>query len=116
MKKLSLKIKLTLIYTALMLIVIGATLGILFSLSGRELLASTKQSLERRVEESLEEIEAEGGELEIDSDFYSVENGIYLSMYDSTGYFLYGKIPRGFDEQPEFADGSASDKGWDEKE
>ena len=105
MKKLSLKIKLTLIYTALMLIVIGATLGILFSLSGRELLASTKQSLERRVEESLEEIEAEGGELEIDSDFYSVENGIYLSMYDSTGYFLYGKIPRGFDEQPEFADG-----------
>ena len=46
MKKLSLKIKLTLIYTALMLIVIGATLGILFSLSGRELLASTKQSLE----------------------------------------------------------------------
>ena len=35
------------------------------------------------------------GELKIDSDFYSVENGVYLSMYDSTGYFLYGKIPVG---------------------
>ena len=26
-------------------------------------------------------------------------------MYDSTGYFLYGKIPGGFDRQPDFLDG-----------
>ena len=83
----------------------GTVLGILFSLSGREILASTKMSLERRVEESLEEIEMQDGELKIDSDFYSVENGVYLSMYDSTGYFLYGKIPGGFDRQPDFLDG-----------
>lgn len=105
MKKVSLKIKLTLLYTVFILIVVGTVLGILFSLSGREMLASTKLSLERRVEECLEEIEMKDGELEIDSDFYSVENGVYLSMYDSTGYFLYGKIPRGFDKQPDFSDG-----------
>ena len=93
MKKVSLKIKLTLLYTIFILVVVGTVLGILFSLSGREILASTKMSLERRVEESLEEIEMQDGELKIDSDFYSVENGVYLSMYDSTGYFLYGKIP-----------------------
>ena len=34
-----------------------------------------------------------------------MENGVYLSMYDSTGYFLYGKIPGGFDRQPDFLDG-----------
>lgn len=95
MKKVSLKIKLTLLYTIFILVVVGTVLGILFSLSGREILASTKMSLERRVEESLEEIEMQDGELKIDSDFYSVENGVYLSMYDSTGYFLYGKIPGG---------------------
>ena len=89
MKKVSLKIKLTLLYTIFILVVVGTVLGILFSLSGREILASTKMSLERRVEESLEEIEMQDGELKIDSDFYSVENGVYLSMYDSTAYFLY---------------------------
>ena len=41
--------------------VVGTVLGILFSLSGREILASTKMSLERRVEESLEEIEMQDG-------------------------------------------------------
>ena len=56
MKKVSLKIKLTLLYTIFILVVVGTVLGILFSLSGREILASTKMSLERRVEESLEEI------------------------------------------------------------
>ena len=56
----------------------------------------------RKMNQSLEEIEMQDGELKIDSDFYSVENGVYLSMYDSTGYFLYGKIPGGFDRQPDF--------------
>ena len=119
MKKVSLKIKLTLLYTVFILVVVGTVLAILFSLSGREILASTKMSLERRVGECLDEIEMQDGELKIDSDFYSVENGVYLSMYDSTGYFLYGKIPGGFDEQPDFLDGEvreikdkADEEGW----
>ena len=45
--------------------------------------------------QSLEEIEMQDGELKIDSDFYSVENGVYLSMYDSTGYFFIWKDSRG---------------------
>mgnify|MGYP000373788597 CR=1 FL=1 len=43
MKKVSLKIKLTLLYTIFILVVVGTVLGILFSLSGREILASTKK-------------------------------------------------------------------------
>lgn len=39
MKKVSLKIKLTLLYTIFILVVVGTVLGILFSLSGREILA-----------------------------------------------------------------------------
>ena len=75
MKKVSLKIKLTLLYTIFILVVVGTVLGILFSSSGREILASTKMSLERRVEESLEEIEMQDGELKIDSDFYYMQIG-----------------------------------------
>ena len=47
-KKVSLKIKLTLLYTIFILVVVGTVLGILFSLSGREILASTKMSLEKK--------------------------------------------------------------------
>mgnify|MGYP000155201557 CR=1 FL=1 len=81
--------------------VVGTVLGILFSLSGREILASTKMSLERRVEESLEEIEMQDGELKIDSDFYSVENGVYLPCMTQPDIFIW-KDSRGIRSQPDF--------------
>ena len=93
-KKVSLKIKLTLLYT--IFYSCGCRNGswnIVFFEVDVEILASTKMSLERRVEESLEEIEMQDGELKIDSDFYSVENGVHLSMYDSTGYFYMERFP-----------------------
>lgn len=42
MKKVSLKIKLTLLYTIFILVVVGTVLGILFSLSGRRYLRLRK--------------------------------------------------------------------------
>ena len=49
MKRLSLKIKLTVLYTFFMVLVTCAALAILFSLSSREVLSSTQSKLERRV-------------------------------------------------------------------
>lgn len=106
MKRLSLKAKLTIVYTFFMILVICAALGILFSLSSREVLTSTQNRLETRVQESVEDIESDDGEIDVDTDFYSIENSIYLAVYDESGYFLYGKVPYGFDEQPEFSDGN----------
>ena len=105
MRKASLKVKLTVVYTLLVVLIISAALGILFSLSSREILASTQKSLENRVQESVDDIESEDGEIEIDTDFYSVENGIYLSVRNEDGYLLYGKVPYGFNRQPEFQSG-----------
>ena len=82
-----------------------AALAILFSLSSREILSSTQSRLERRVQDSVDALEYEDGELEVDSDFYTVTRDVYLSLYDSDMYFLYGKVPQGFDQQPELADG-----------
>ena len=42
----------------------------------------------------------------MDSDFYSLEKGVYLALYDESGYFLYGRVPYGFDVQPEFEAGN----------
>lgn len=105
MKRISLKLKLTLLYTFFMAVLTCAALAILFSLSSREILSSTQSRLERRVQDSVDALEYEDGELEVDSDFYTVTRDVYLSLYDSDMYFLYGKVPQGFDQQPELADG-----------
>ena len=105
MKGISLKLKLTLLYTFFMAALTCAALAILFSLSNREILSSAQSRLERRVQDSLDDLDYEDGALEVDSDFYAVTRDVYLSLYDSDMYFLYGKIPQGFDQQPEFEDG-----------
>lgn len=105
MKKLSLKIKLTLMYTFFMILLTCAAIAVLFSLSSREVLSSVQNTLENRVQQSVENIRLENGELTVDSDFYSVTRDIYLSLYDEDMYFLYGKVPYGFDSQPELSDG-----------
>lgn len=106
MKRWSLKARLTLFYTTFMLLLTCVTLGILFSMSGREVMASVKKQLENSVQESIEEVEIEDGKLEVDDDFYSGENGIYLSLYDESGYFLYGKVPYGIENTYAFEDGN----------
>lgn len=105
MKRISLKLKLTLLYTFFMALLTCAALAILFSLSSREVLSSTQTKLEQRVQESAENIALRNGELRIDSDFYSIVNDVYVSLYGSDLYFMYGRIPRGFGEQPELSDG-----------
>ena len=116
MKRLSLKIKLTLLYTFFMCLVTCAALAILFSLSNRELLSNTQSKLMRRVQQSADDVTLVDGAPKVDSDFYSVAQDVYLSVYDDTQYFLYGKIPYGFDAQPEVIDGQVQrirDQGKD---
>ena len=105
MKRISLKLKLTLLYTSFMVLLTCAALAILFSLSSREVLSSTQSKLEHKVQESVEDISLRNGEIRIDSDFYSIVRDVYLSLYSSDMYFMYGRVPRGFGAQPELTDG-----------
>ena len=105
MKRFSLKLKLTAMYSFFMVLVTCFCLAILFSLSGKEILTSAQMHLKERVHESADEIELEDGEFEIDSDFYSLDNNVYLALYDTGGDFLYGKVPPGLEQAPQFEDG-----------
>lgn len=105
MRDLSLKWKLTLVYTVCMILVVCVALSVLFSLSNREMLSSVQANLRNQVQKSLDDVEAEGSEIDIDSDFYSLDNGVYLAMYRPNGTFLYGRVPYGFNEQPKLSDG-----------
>ena len=105
MKRLSLKLKLTLLYSFFMTLLTCTSLALMFSFSNKEMLSSTQHNLKKQVDESLEDIEAEDGKLDIDSDFYDLDDGIYLSMYSSDGSFLFGRSPYGFNTHPAFRDG-----------
>lgn len=105
MKRFSLKLKLTVMYSFFMVLVTCFCLAVLFSLSGNEILTSAQMHLRERVQESADEIELEDGEFEIDSDFYSLDNNVYLALYDTGGNFLYGKVPPGLEQAPQFEDG-----------
>lgn len=106
MKKLSVRLRITLLYTFFMTVLTVASLFLLFSLSSREVLTSAGAELEEEVHESVEELTIQNGEVRVDSDFYSLEKGVYLALYDEQGYFLYGRVPYGVDVQPEFEDGN----------
>ena len=105
MKRFSLKLKLTAMYSFFMVLMTCLCLAVLFSLSGNEILTSAQMHLRERVQESADEIELEDGEFEIDSDFYSLDNNVYLALYDTGGNFLYGKVPPGLGQAPQFGDG-----------
>lgn len=106
MRRLSLKGKLTLLYTALMTAVVCGVLAILFSLSGKEILSLVQNRLETTVSQAVDDIELDDGVLEFDSDLMNLEHGVYLSVYDADGILLYGKIPYGFDNSALFEDGT----------
>lgn len=89
-----------------MILIAGVFFGILFSLSNREILAAVQNQLKNQVQESMDDIEEDDGSLDIDSDFFSLKDNIYLSIYDPDSRFLYGRVPQGFDEQPDFIDGT----------
>lgn len=105
MKRLSLKMKLTILYTVLMTTVVCGVLGILLSVNNHEILSSVQSQLEKKVAETREDIRYRDGALEFDSDILELEYGIYLSVYASDGTMLYGKIPYDFDNSVPFTDG-----------
>lgn len=105
MKKLPLKWKLTILYAAFMILMTALMLGVLFSLSSSEILSSVEQDLERQVFGAFDDIQWGKTRLRIDSDFYEVENGIYLSAYDENENLIGGRIPYEFTQEVPIREG-----------
>lgn len=105
MKKLPLKWKLTILYTAFMTILTVVMLGVLLSLSSSEILSSAEKEMEERVFNVSEDMEWNGERLRLDSDFYEVENGIYLSAYDGEGDLIGGRLPYEFTQDVPLEEG-----------
>ncbi len=110
MKQLSIKLRLSLLHTVAMTIVVAIVLALLFSISSSEVLSNVRNDLEKRVNESFNDISVLNNELIFDADFFEVQDGIYLSAYnDDSLSLLYGRIPYGFDYDLAFAEGQVRD-------
>ena len=107
MKKMSLKTRLVLLHTGMMILVVSAVLALLFSISSHEILSNIEYTLEERVSGAFEDIEFKDGQLEFDSDLMDLEGGVYLSVYEETSFeLLYGRVPYGFTYELPFEDGN----------
>lgn len=102
----SVKWKLTLLYTFFMTLLVCIIIGILLSLSNGAILASVQTELKTSVESAFGDIEWDDGELDIDNDIMEVEQGVYLSVYDENEEIIYGKIPHGLTHIPTMEEGN----------
>lgn len=105
MKHLTIKARLTLLYTLMTSIIVCIVFGILFSFGEQEILTSAKTSLEERVSSAYKDMDTLYGELRFDSDLMELEDGVYLSVYTEQGELLYGRLPYGLQAQAAFEDG-----------
>jgi len=95
MKKLSIKMKVTLWYTGLITIIMVLVLAFVFTSSDKLLFAKMEGQLEHVVQESVEELDEEHGHLDVDEVEY-YDDGIYLLIYDEQGSLISGRTPADF--------------------
>lgn len=88
--------KITLWYTAFMALFVVLALCLLFVMASGRILSDTRTRLKDTVLRSFDEIEYDDGVLTFDDDLNYLGAGIYLSVYNSDGALIYGRIPSSF--------------------
>lgn len=104
MKRMTIRLKVTLWFTLFMSLLAGVALWLLFSAGGESARLATRDRMVSLVEESRSAMTAANGGLEISSDLEYFDDGVYLSVYTSTGQPLYGAVPGQFDNTASFSD------------
>lgn len=111
MKNLSIRVKITLWFTAILVFIASCTYVIVFSVNRQLVQKTIRDELIRTVEDNVDEVEyyknigkidpqevdyymAFGsGYLEIDDDFLDKVNEVYTSLYNEGATLLYGENP-----------------------
>lgn len=117
MKRLSIKLKVTLWYTIFMTILAILAIFLLLRMSNNQISLISQKTLTDIVLNGVEDItyDEEENALDFDIDFF--EDGVYLSVYDMNQKLLYGKVPTNFPYDVDFKVGHVqtitdSDVGW----
>ncbi|MGN1015045.1 MAG: sensor histidine kinase [Butyricicoccus sp.] len=106
MKRLSIRLRVTLWFTALMTILACLVLVFLYLAGHYTVRSMMQERLVNIVENTLDKIEYDDGELELDDDMDFFVSGVYRSIYDAEGWLLYGRIPADYSGVQAFSDGT----------
>ena len=107
MKRLSVKFKLTIWITLLMVLLVALVLGFMMMLSSSVVSGHTYDQLTATVRENLSGISKENGTLTFSEDFSFNQGGIYILVYSDAGALLAGQPPLAYPEGETFESGVA---------
>ncbi|MEK4743235.1 MULTISPECIES: sensor histidine kinase [unclassified Bacillus (in: firmicutes)] len=99
MKRLSIKMRVTLWYTGLVVIIMALVLAFILTSSDKVVLFNMKNQLKSTVKESIEDIEYKHGQLKIDDEFEALEDGVNIIIYSKQGELLAGHNPTTFNKK-----------------
>lgn len=102
MRKMSIKLKITLWYSVFMCLMVITVLGILLSISQNVVSTDVKKMLKEMVNEGKDEVDYEDGLLEIDDDLEYFSDGVYLQLYKEDGTWIDGMLPSYVKSEIEF--------------
>lgn len=105
MKRLSVRKKLTLWITALMMALVCIVLAFLFGVSSRVAVQSAQEQLESFVRGNLTSISMENGTLQFADGFQFTRSGMYLLVYNESGALLAGQTPLSYPASVPFENG-----------
>lgn len=105
MRKLSIKMRVTLWFTLLMIILVILMYWFMQFISKTLVEKDAKETLVQIVDQNMDEVELDDGEFEIDDDFVYVYNGVYSVIYKNDGTTLSGLFPSGVTTDEAFHEG-----------
>ncbi len=104
MKKLSIKLKVTIWYTVVMIIISAAALFAMNSFSRNMMEASMENGLKQAVNEMAKQISRPEGRMRPVRDFELYSHGVYMMVYDDKKKLMRGMVPFGISDEFSFSD------------
>lgn len=93
MSKLSITKKITIWYTVFLLVITTCVLSVLVYTGNLRASEAAQEVLMEAVADASEEIERFGGNFVVDDKLTFYEDGVYISIYDSEGELIEGRLP-----------------------
>ena len=102
MKKLSIKMKVTIWYTGLILLIMGFAFTFIWLFAGQAVTYQAEKQLKEAVSDSLDGITIKDGEAVIDREFEYYDDGVSILIYNEDGSLLAGNPPAGYQQEEGF--------------
>lgn len=96
-KKISIIWKITLWYTLFLSLLAVIVVSVIYLVSERIIVTTSKNYLINAVEDVVDEIEYNDGVLEVDDDIDFLDRGVYISIYDDEYDLLFGLVPKEYE-------------------